>query len=111
MFRKIALTVNFTASCQRRRPLNDDGISILHNHGIRGRPEGQRLTTANDAFPIWVLYSRRGPLSDDQFAAALFLERHSLIQRYDRALSLFIGGGLGGDSLQPEAGSGHQREQ
>jgi hypothetical protein len=39
------------------------------------------------------------PLGNDQLAAALFFERHRLIQRHDSALRLFIRWRLRGDPL------------
>src|SRR2546421_80502 len=51
------------------------------------------------------------PLGNDQFAAALFLQGHGVVQGDNGAFRLLVRRGLGGDALQPEAGGGHQGEE
>src|SRR5215471_3966029 len=53
----------------------------------------------------------RAPLGDNQFAAALFLERHGLIESHDSALRLIVCRRLSGYSLQPKTRRGHKGEQ
>ena len=55
--------------------------------------------------------SRWAPLSNHQFAAVHLFELHGFFQGDDRTLDFAVIGRLGGDSLQPQAGCGHQREQ
>src|SRR5579864_2752701 len=52
-----------------------------------------------------------GPLGNHQLAATFLFQRHGLVKGGDGALGLRVGRRLGGDALQPQAGSGHQREQ
>src|SRR5437868_14155366 len=52
-----------------------------------------------------------GALGNYQRAALLFLQRHGLVEGDNGALRLIVGGRLGGDPLQPQAGSSQQREQ
>src|ERR1700730_6350353 len=103
--------VSFMASCQTPlRSRNDD-------------PDMQHLRIPLYCF-IWPVVcdeqtewswptstGQRRFLRNDQFAAALFFERHGMVERDDGALGLVVGWRLGGNTLQPEPRRGHQREQ
>jgi hypothetical protein len=54
---------------------------------------------------------RGAPLGDDELAAALALEDHGFVEGADGALDVGVGGWLGGDALEPEAGQRQQGEE
>jgi len=50
-------------------------------------------------------------LGNYQFAAVSLFQNHGFVKRFDGALNLIVGGLLGGNTLGPQTGLGHQGKQ
>lgn len=102
------------ASCQTLKSRNEDdditatstlnpsswyiGLSVMNDQEEGALANDRRRATTSDQGRV---------LGNDQLAAVLLFQRHSFVERGDGALRLVVGRRLGGDALQPEAGSGH----